>query len=193
MSPKRNWNTQCCCCICKCKDDAVKEEKCCFCCPIICGVQFIAISVILICLVQFIEIFYQLLNDNIEWWYVLVGVGITIPLMIATGLAISYLADPEGGVDKGDSVRVGLQSAGILVIISVALLATWNACYFTLLYKAEKVATGNDGIGYLTVTVKQQVVFSIWIAAVTCCFFAYYLCVLSNFKTLYREGMIAKW
>lgn len=146
---KKDYATMCCCCVCVCKDDKVKEEKCCFCFPIICGAQFIAYSVIAITVVQFLEIFYQLLNDNIEWWYVLVGILVSVPIIIAFGLAIYFVAEDN------DNTRVGLQSAGILVIISVALLATWNACYFTLLYKSDKVATGNDGIGYITVTVKQ--------------------------------------
>merc|ERR1711937_482791 len=85
------------------------------------------------------------------------------------------------------------QSAGILVVISVALLAAWNAVYFTLLYGHDNVTTGNDGIGFITVTVKQQVVFSLWIACVVCAFFAYYLCVLSQYKNLYREAAVKKW
>merc|ERR1711990_1427200 len=79
------------------------------------------------------------------------------------------------------------------LIISVALLATWNACYFTLLYDAENVVTGNDGVGFVTTTVKQQVVFSCWIAAIVCAFFAYYICVLSQYKNLYREHAMNEW
>jgi len=127
------------------------------------------------------------LNDDIEWWYVLVGIAVSIPIIIAFGLTIYFFAEDD------DGTRVGLQSAGILVIISVALLAAWNACYFTLLYNSEKVTTGNDGVGFITVTVKQQVVFSLWIAAVVCAFFAYYLCILSEYKNLYRAAMVKKW
>jgi len=177
----RGYATMCCCCVCVCKDEATMDEKCCFCFPIKCGVQFIAASVFIITLVQFWEVFYQLLNDKIDWWYIAVGVAVSIPLIIAFGLSIYFLAVED------ESSRVGLQSAGILVIISVCLLAAWNAAYFTLLYKEENVATGNDGIGYITVTVKQQVVFSLWIALVVTAFFSYYLCVLSEYKALYRE------
>jgi hypothetical protein len=147
----------------------------------------IAASVIIITLVQFLEIFYQLLNDDIEWWYVLVGIAVSIPIIIAFGLTIYFFAEDD------DGTRVGMQSAGILVIISVALLAAWNACYFTLLYNSEQVKTGNDGVGFITVTVKQQVVFSLWIAAVVCAFFAYYLCILSEYKNLYRKAAVEKW
>merc|ERR1711990_270919 len=126
------YATMCCCCVCVCEDEETKDQKCCFCLPIKCGVQIIAASIIIITLVQFIEIFYQLLNDEIEWWYVLVGVAVSIPIIIAFGLTIYFFAEDD------DSTRVGMQSAGILVVISVALLAAWNACYFTLLYKSVK-------------------------------------------------------
>jgi hypothetical protein len=147
----------------------------------------IAFSIILIALIQFLEIFYQLLNDDIDWWYVLVGVAISIPIVIAFGLTVYFIAEDD------DGTRVGMQSAGILVVISVALLAAWNACYFNLLYNSETVKTGNDGVGFITVTVKQQVVFSLWIAAVVCAFFAYYLCILSEYKNLYRKAAVEKW
>jgi len=127
------------------------------------------------------------LNDKIDWWYVAVGCTLSIPIVIAFGMAIYWIAEDS------DGTRVAMQSAAILVIISVALLAAWNACYFALLYKEDDVATGNDGIGYITVTVKQQVVFSLWIAAVVCAFFAYYCCVLAHYKELYRKQQIADW
>lgn len=181
------YATSVCCCVCVCEDPETKDQKCCCCLPIKCGVQFIAFSIILITVVQFLEIFYQLLNDHITWWYVAIGVGVSIPIIIAFGLTIYFLAEDD------DSTRVGMQSAGILVVISVALLAAWNAVYFTLLYDNENVTTGNDGIGFITVTVKQQVVFSLWIACVVCAFFAYYLCILSQYKNLYREAAVRKW
>jgi hypothetical protein len=112
---------------------------------------------------------------------------LSIPLVIAFGLVIYWLAEDT------DGTRVALQSAAILLIISVALVAAWNAVYFNFLYKDENVATGNDGIGYITVTVKQQVVFSLWIAAVVCAFFAYYICILSHYKELYRKQQITDW
>jgi hypothetical protein len=184
---KNQYATMCCCCVLVCEDEKTKDAKCCCCLPIKCGVQVIAASIIIITIVQFLEIFYQLLNDHIDWWYVLVGVAISIPIIIAFGMTIYFFAEDD------DGTRVGLQSAAILLIISVALLATWNACYFTLLYNADNVVTGNDGVGFVTVTVKQQVVFSLWIAAVVCAFFAYYICVLSQYKNLYREHAVAEW
>merc|ERR1711935_830474 len=181
------YATMLCCCVCVCEDPETKDQKCCVCLPIKCGVQGIAASIILITVVQFLEIFYQLLNDQIEWWYVLVGVGVSIPIIIAFGLTIYFFAEDD------DGTRVGMQSAGILVIISVALLAAWNACYFTLLYDSTVVTTGNDGVGFVTVTVKQQVVFSLWIAAVVCAFFAYYICILVEYKNLYRKHAVEEW
>jgi hypothetical protein len=181
------YATMCCCCVCVCEDEATDGEKCCFCFPIKCGVSGIAASIFLIGIIQFWEVFYQLLNDKIDWWYVAVGVALSIPLVIAWGLTIYWLAEDT------DGTRVALQSAAILLVISVALLAAWNAVYFNFLYKDDNVATGNDGIGYITVTVKQQVVFGLWIAAVISAFFAYYLCILSHYKELYRRQQVKDW
>merc|ERR1712167_183587 len=86
-----------------------------------------------------------------------------------------------------------MQAACILTIVSVILLALWNCLYFTALYSSEEVSTGNDGIGFVTVTIKQQVVFSLWIAAVISAFFSYYICVFSEYKNLYREAKVKKW
>ena len=160
---------------------------CCCCFPIKCGVELIAASIVIITFVQFLEIFYQTLNDQIAWWYVLVGVGITIPLVVGFGLAIYFFAEDY------DGTRVGLQSAVILTIVSVCLLALWNSIYFTWLYDSDTVTTGNDGIGFVTITVKQQVVFSLWIAFVISAFFMYYACIVAQYKNLYRKAEIDAW
>ena len=177
----------CCCCVLVCEDEKTKDARCCCCLPIKCGVQVIAASIVVVTIVQFLEIFYQLLNDHIDWWYVLVGIAISIPLIIGFGMTVYFFAEDD------DGTRVGLQSAAILLIISVALLAAWNACYFTLLYRSEIVVAGNDGVGFVTTTVKQQVVFQLWMAAVICAFFAYYICILSEYKNLYREHAVNEW
>ena len=127
------------------------------------------------------------MNEKIEWWYVFVGVLVSIPLIVGFGLAIYFLAEDD------DATRVGLITANILVLVSVTALAFWNLFYFGYLYKADMVATGNDGIGYITVTVKQQVIFSLWIAAVVDAFFAYYLCICQDYKMLYRKEKINRW
>jgi hypothetical protein len=65
----------------------------------------------------------------------------------------------------------------ILVIISIALFAAWNACYFWFLYKSDTVATGNDGVGFIRATRKQEIVFSLYIAAILCALSSYFICV----------------
>ena len=183
---KEGYATMCCCCVCACEDKETKGEKCCLIFPIKCGVQFIALSVLLIAVCQFLEVFYQLLNDKVDWWYVLVGVILCIPLIIALAFAIVFFSD------ENDTERVLLSTACILTIISLTLSAAWNASYFWFFYKSDEVVTGNDGIGFTHATRKQEIVFSVYIAAVADCFFAYYLCVLSNYINLYREARIAE-
>lgn len=161
--------------------------KCCFIFPINCGVQLVALAVILIAVCQFLEVFYQLLNDKIDWWYVLVGVILAVPLIIALASAVGFFAD------ESDSSRTMLQAGLILVIISITLSAIWNASYFWWFYKSDDVVTGNDGIGFLKVTRKQEIVFSLFIATVVDAFAAYFLCVLGEYKEAFRRTAIEDW
>lgn len=154
--------------------------------PIKCGVQFIALLVVLVAVCQFLEIFYQLLNDNIDWWYVLVGVLLCVPLIVALAFAICFYNE------ETDSTRVLLNTALILTIVSLTLSAIWNAVYFWFFYKHLDVVTGNDGVGYTKATRKQEIVFSCYIALVADCFFAYFLCVMANYIHAYREWHIEK-
>lgn len=171
----------CCCCICKCSEPRTVELGCCCFFPIKCGVIAIGVFILLICLVQFLEVFYQLLNDDIHWWYVAVGVALTIPLIIAAMFVVVFFTK-----DTPDS-RGNLKGACILTIISVTLLAVWNTCYFLFWYKESTVKTGNDGIGFLRATRKQEIVFSLYIAAVIDALFAYFICVIANYCNALKE------
>jgi len=177
----------CCCCVCQCESVETKDMKCCLIFPINCGVQAIALFIILIAVAQFVEVFYQLLNDSIDWWYVLVGVLLAIPLIVALAAAVTFFAN------ETDGKRVFLQVGLMLTIISLTLSATWNAVYFWFFYKSDKVTTGNDGVGFLSVTKKQEIVFSLFIAAVLDAFFAYFICVLQQYKEAFRKEDIDQW
>lgn len=176
----------CCCCVCQCDDEQTREYKCCILFPIKCGVQFIALLTVLIAVCQFLEIFYQILNDNIDWWYVLVGVLLSVPLVVALAFAICFYNE------ETDSTRNLLYTGLILTIVSLTLGAAWNATYFWFFYKHNDVVTGNDGVGYTKATRKQEIVFSCYIALVADCFFAYFLCVMTNYIHAYREHAIVK-
>lgn len=182
MNDVDNGNADmCCCCICKCSEPRTVELGCCCFFPIKCGVIAIGVFILLICLIQFLEVFYQLLNDDIHWWYVAVGVALTIPLIIAAMFVVVFFTK-----DTPDS-RGNLKGACILTIISVTLLAVWNTCYFLFWYKESTVKTGNDGIGFLKATRKQEIVFSLYIAAVIDALFAYFICVIANYCNALKE------
>jgi len=174
----------CCCCVCQCSDRTTKEYKCCIIFPIKCGVQFIALMVLLTALAQFLEVFYQLLNDHIDWWYVLVGVFLNVPIIVAFAFVITFFNRDE------PSSRVLLRTAVILTIITLTLSAIWNAVYFWFFYKHDEVVTGNDGVGFTHATRKQEIVFSSYIALVLDCFFAYFLCVIANYIHAYDNSEI---
>lgn len=138
----------CCCCLCECTEEATKELSCCCFLPIKCGVLFIGCVIIAITLFVFLEIFYQLLNDDIHWWYVLVGVLLASTLIVASAFAVLFFTDDNEGS------RTRLNVACMLVIIGVSLVAVWSTVYFVFLYKKDSVTTGNDGVGFVKATRK---------------------------------------
>jgi len=101
----------------------------------------------------------------------LVGLLLSVPLLTAVGIWVNFFTN------ETVSSRGQLWWSLILVIISVALFATWNACYFWFLYKSDTVATGNDGVGFIRATRKQEIVFSLYIAAILCALSSYFICV----------------
>jgi hypothetical protein len=123
----------CCCCICQCSVKETEDLSCCFVLPIKAGVNLIAALIIVITVFSFLEIFYQLLNDDIAWWYVAIALGLAIPLIIACFFAVLFFSK-----DTPDS-RGNLTGACILVIIAVATIAAWNAIYFLFFYDKANV------------------------------------------------------
>merc|ERR1712070_146910 len=133
----------CCCCLCECTEERTKDYTCCCFFPIKCGVLFIGIIILAITVFVFLEIFYELLNDDIHWWYVLVGVLLASTLVVASAFAVLFFTSDTHGS------RSQMRVACILVIIGVSLVAVWSACYFVFLYKKDSVTTGNDGVGFV--------------------------------------------
>ena len=179
--------TMCCCCVCQCEDKATLRRKCCIIFPLKCGIQFVALAVTVIAVCQFLEVFYQLLNDQIDWWYVLVGALLCVPLIVAFAFAVVFFAS------ESDSERVLLRTALILTVVGVTLSAAWNASYFWWIYKYPEVHTGNDGVGFIHNTKKQEIVFSIYIALVLDAFFAYFICITQEYIECYREDKVKAW
>jgi len=138
----------CCCCLCQCTDSKVKDLTCCCFFPIRCGVLFIGCTILAITLFIFLEIFYELLNDDIHWWYVFVGIILACTLIVASAFTVVFFTkDTEGSAKR-------LMVACILTIIGVSLVAVWSTIYFVFLYKKDTVVTGNDGVGFVKATRK---------------------------------------
>jgi len=173
--------------VCQCEDSKTKGHFCCQIFPLKCGIQFVALFIIILAVCQFLEVFYQLLNDHIDWWYVLVGCLLAIPLVVAFAFAILFFASED------DHERVLLRTALILSIIAITLSAAWNATYFWFFYKSDKVETGNDGVGFIRGTRKQEIVFSVYIACVLDAVLAYFICITQEYINCYSEEKIKRW
>merc|ERR1711988_84507 len=177
----KNDGFLCCCCLCECTEERIRELTCCCFFPIRCGVLFIGCIILAITLFVFLEIFYELLNDDIHWWYVLVGVLIAGTLVVASAFAILFFADDNPGS------RTRLLVACMLVIVGVSLEAVWATVYFVFLYKKDSVTTGNDGVGFIKATRKQEVVITLYIACCIDALFAYFICVVNQYCDALKE------
>merc|ERR1719515_535808 len=170
-----------CCCLCQCTDQRTKDLTCCCFFPIRCGVLFIGAFVIAVTLFVFLEIFYQLLNDDIHWWYVFVGVILAACLIVASAFAIIFFTKDT------ETSRSLLFTGCLLTIVGVSLVAVWSTIYFVFLYKKDMVTTGNDGVGFMKATRKQEVVITLYVACCIDALFAYFICIVTSYQKAMEE------
>merc|ERR1712046_58358 len=170
-----------CCCVCECTEPKLKDLTCCCFFPIRCGMLFIGVLILCVTLFVFLEIFYQLLNDDIHWWYVFVGVILAACLIVASAFAIIFFTKDT------ETSRSLLYTGCLLTIIGVSLVAVWSTIYFVFLYKKDMVTTGNDGVGFMKATRKQEVVITLYVACCIDALFAYFICVVSQYQDAMKE------
>ena len=111
----------------------------------------------------------------------LIGVILATFLIIASAFAITFFTNDT------EASRSRLWSGCLFVIIGVSLVAIWSTIYFVFLYKKENVTSGNDGVGFMKVTRKQEVVFTLFIAFIIDALFAYFICVVDEYQTAMKE------
>jgi hypothetical protein len=166
----------CCCCICHCSTKETKDLKCFGCFPVKCGVVTIGIFTIVLFFAILAEVFYCLLNESYDWWYVLVGVLLLVPYFIGVTFFITFFSN-----DTNNS-RSRLFVACQFVIISSCLLAIWNVCYILWCYKHTDVLTGSPDQGYYKQSKKAFIVWSLFIATCISFLYAYFICVTRSYS-----------
>lgn len=177
----------CCCCICHCSVKETRDLKCFGCFPVKCGVVAIGIFTIALFCAILAEVFYCLLNESYDWWYVLVGVILLVPYFIGVTFFITFFSNDT------DSSRSRLFVACQFVIISSALLATWNVCYILWCYKHPDVLTGSPDQGYYKQSKKAFIVWSLFIATCISFLYAYFICVTRSYaNALKSEEQLAE-
>ena len=175
--------TPCCCCLCVCEHTATENQTCCCCCPIQCGMQVIGGLTILITFYYISWNFFLILNDQVTWWFPVVTIVLLIPLYIASGLFVNwFIKDNLGSRGK-------LTGAIILVLVSVALVATWNVIYYVAIYKRDDVFIGY-GVSedkYQKFQKKYYLFKVLLEAAILLALYAYFMCVIQTYKELLRK------
>jgi hypothetical protein len=171
----------CCCCICHCSVKETRDIKCFGCFPVKCGVVCIGIFTIALFVALIGEVFYCLLNDSYDWWYVLVGVVLLVPYFIGVTFFITFFSNDT------DNSRSRLFVACQFVIISSCLLAIWNVCYIYFWYKQADVLTGTPDHGYYKQSKKAFIVWSLYIATCISFLYAYFICVTRSYANALKS------
>ena len=181
--PRKDKLTPCYCCLCVCENTATENQTCCCCCPIQCGMQVIGGLTILITFYYISWNFFLILNDQVTWWFPVVTIVLLIPLYIASGLFVNwFIKDSLGSRGK-------LTGAIILVLVSVALVATWNVIYYVAIYKRDEVFIGY-GVSedrYQKFHKKYYIFKVLLEAAILLALYAYFMCVIQTYKDLLRK------
>ena len=171
----------CCCCICHCSTKETVDLKCFGCFPVKCGVVSIGIFTIVLFVAILAEVFYCLLNESYDWWYVLVGVLLLVPYFIGVTFFITFFSNDT------DNSRSRLFVACQFVIISSCLLAIWNVCYILWCYKHAEVLTGSPDQGYYKQSKKAFIVWSLFIATCISFLYAYFICVTRSYANAQKS------
>jgi hypothetical protein len=58
-----------------------------------CGVVVISLLTTTLFTLLFLEVFFKLLNDSFDWWYVLVAVLLLVPFFIGVCFNISWMSE----------------------------------------------------------------------------------------------------
>jgi len=173
----------CCCCLCVCENTATENVTCCCCCPIQCGIQVIGGLTLLITFYYISWNFFLILNDQVTWWFPVVTIVLLIPLYIASGMFVNwFIKDTLGSRGK-------LTAAIILVLVSVACVATWNVIYYVAIYKRDDVFIGY-GVSedkYQKFQKKYYLFKVLLEAAILLALYAYFMCVIQTYKDLLRK------
>lgn len=171
----------CCCCICHCSTKETVDLKCFGCFPVKCGVVTIGMFTNLLFVAILAEVFYCLLNESYDWWYVLVGVVLLVPFFIGVTFFITFFSNDT------DNSRSRLFVACQFVIISSCLLAVWNVCYILWFYKHSDVLTGTPDQGYYRQSKKSYIVWSLFLATCISFLYAYFICVTRSYANALKS------
>lgn len=175
----------CCCCLCHCSTMETKELSCCCCFPIRCGAYSIGVFTIILFSLLFLQVFYKLLNDNFDWWYVFIAVLLLVPFFIGCCFYVVYFAEDN------NKTRGKLYVSCILTIISVLCLAFWNIIYIVYVYKQPTIQTELGPV----LTKKAFVVWSLYLATCFAFLWSYFVCVTKDYYEAlmtYDERMAAQ-
>lgn len=131
-----------------------------------------------------VETFYGLLNEYVEWWYIVVCFVVLAPLFVAVGMFIAFFSkDTEG-------TRTGAFASCQLVVISLALFCIWNTVYFLYFYKKDRIYFGNTESGYITLTKRQYFFWLFFLTAICEASYMYFICVTAAYSDRLKEKKV---
>ena len=126
----------CCCCGCQVHDPTSRENRCCCCFPLKCGIFTIVITIFFLFVLYFTLLMFQFYNIYFDTSYCVVCLFLLAALGVACAFAIAYLFNDS----KGNRAR--LVTACILVMAWAGALCLWNIIYITGIYDQDDVYVG---------------------------------------------------
>ena len=109
----------CCCCGCQCHDPTSRDERCCCCFPLKCGINVIILVTLAYVILEFVTVVMLYLNVYHEWYYPTIILILLAPAFVALAFMLNYWC--------GDSkaARSKMTTSCILLAASAGAIAIW--------------------------------------------------------------------
>jgi hypothetical protein len=170
-----------CCCLCNCSNELTEGQTCLCLFPIKCGVVTIGILTFFVTAYIFLEVFMNLRNIYLPWWFSFVTAILLVPSIISTSFFIGFFTK------DCKRTRGTLTSAAIMTLVSVLLIAIWECVYYGAIDRNDAMYTGigEDPAKYHKGSKRSFVYWSIAFDALFLAFWAYFIVVVKQYVALY--------
>jgi len=170
-----------CCCLCACSNELTEGQTCLCLFPIKCGVVTVGILTWALTLYTFLQVFMNLRNMYLPWWFSFVTALLLVPSVIASSFFIGFFTK------DCKRTRGTLVSATIMTLVSILLIVIWECVFYGAIDRNDALYTGigEDASRYTKSAKRSFVYMSIAVAAFFLSLWAYFIVVVKQYVALY--------